>query len=619
MRRPRLSLSLSLRTLVELVALVAVGFGFYRLYEDSRPPWPAVRALERGDEAGRIAALRSLIYQADTAGAAVPALRRAARSDPSPAVRRGAIHALLYQAVDLPRPIDPTLERLTDPMRPAPTPGRPTPPETLRLGADAAALAIVEAMQADRDPSVRVYAVRALRRLLHRATAARIVAEARRARPAKGKSLLAQIHARMDALATGPWVLAATRAVIDRTRDPDPEVRQHAVGFLLTSYAARGLLPPDEQRAALMALVRPDAPALPIGLDLLVLARAGGLMDAGQPEAREWIALVQSRQDRPAQLPQPTDRQGTDDVAAEARGAYRRLLWAMSPSEDTLRADPDLWPQLLPSLRGDRQEAVNAAWRGELFVEGVQLYTAGSRRFTQGRASGASYEGGLTPLPEPRRNAMEAIRRDPRLLDRIWPALDRAARLSWLIDERDAEARGWTPVLERLAAEGVRSSRPPEECAAIVARLLDEPTPGADEADRTMLDDLSRRLQLPGIRRTPRSAPLSGSPGKQLAVARLLAATGYFARGAPAASEPVARLVERLRNGLAVSSLETARLAIGTLASLGPAAEPALAELRKMAASDPDEEIRDAAREAVAAITGTPLPDAPAEADDDQP
>src|SRR5262245_33884879 len=217
LRLPRFRLSV--RSLVELVAVVAVVFGFCNVWRETQPPWPSVDALRRGDETKRVAALRDLRLLGPVGVEAIPNLIRASRADPSPAVRRGAVHALTMIALEEGVQSLALDNVLAGPRAPG-TPARPIARRAaglplLRPRSDQVAMNLVEVMQADGDPSVRVYALRGLRKILNAAQQERSRA-GRKAKP--GGPAPSYVSA-------GPWVEESARAIADLTHDADYEVQ----------------------------------------------------------------------------------------------------------------------------------------------------------------------------------------------------------------------------------------------------------------------------------------------------------------------------------------------------------------------------------------------------------
>jgi hypothetical protein len=584
--RPRLRL----RTLVELVGLIALALGFRVLLEDTRPPRPEVKVLTRGTEAERIAAVRTIGLMGEPGAEAIPALIRVLGDDPSPAVRRGAGHALVALAgigpgADL--PIDEAIAGTPGPRKFRPP--RPSNNPKLRPESEEVAAQLVRAMRADPDPTVRAYAVRLLRKLLDAACVERQAA-GRPAKPGQPVPIPAS---------TGEWVEGATRAVAGAVRDPDPEVRNHAIGFLAASRPAHTLLTPAEHVDAIGWLVREGAEPLPLEFDLLVLSVVSKLKGAADPDSPRLLELAAARMLDPPRPMIPSIPQ--ERIAAAARAGYAAIFWSLTDSWDDLRDRPELTEVLIGRLHGNREQYMADADPPTRLTGGLGFYSADIHT-----GSGSSYFGGLHGSPpDPRSEALEAFHRDPRLIAHVWPRVDAPGRLGWLGDAGRSSAFGgdWNRLVQRLADPEVRPDLPSGECEAILVRLLAEPEPGREPA-RDSQDDREYRDLMAWIEFNNRGRPADAraitpeQAALEWRAVRALAVLTYFARGVSIGHESQEVVVSRLRRALESPEPTARRWSAELLGSLGAAAESALADLETCASSDPEEVVRWSARDA---------------------
>jgi hypothetical protein len=589
MRLPRIRPRLGLRTTLELVALAAFALSLGRLWRESRPPWPSVRGLRTGAATERVAALRDLCLLGPLAVEATPAVRMAARSDPKPAIRRGAARTLAFLALadagDT-LPVDGLLAGggTTAPAGPA-----------LRPGADASALTLLELAQTDADPTVRAEAIASLRLIL--------VAAVRDRKPMPAPAPVAAA----PTLAAGPWVETCVRGLAEQVESTDPVVRGRAIGFLVGSEAAAAVLPEVERFEALAALVAPGAPPLPIELDLLVLDALARQVGPDRPETPAWIDRILGRIARlPAWAPAPVEP-GELPGAVE-RSAYARILWRLVGSAEDVARRPVLGPLLRAGLAGDRARYASNVSRTSWLLGPAMALAAEAPVAARRPLQRTGVEG----LPEPRLAAGAALARSPHLLGVLWPGLDPVSRLGWLA-EPSYHASRLDALFPSWAERRTRAGLPPADCAAALDRLLDEPEATTDTFEEMTLRTLDISLRGP-VTFGERFGPLDRAC--EVLNVRNIHVLACFARGADPHAPAVERFVARVRGRLG-SADPRVRAGLATLlGSLGPAAAPALGDLRRLAGADPDEAVRSAAGDAVATIIPTEPPAAEAPDDD---
>jgi hypothetical protein len=604
----RVGIRLSVRTLLELVALSGFVLAYWKMAEESRPPGPEVRTLRDGDEdeGERVAALRGLSLMGGAGADAIPALVTAAREDPSPAVRRGAVHALMGIAIVDPGdgatiPVNDVLagnlpSSRSRPRRPT---GRPTFP-LLHPRAEEVAANLVEVMRAAPDPSVRLYALRALRKVLDAADRERMDAKSRR-KPGQPP---------LSHPASGRWVEATARAIAERGLDPDPEVAGHAIGFLAASRG-KEVIPARDRISVLLAAVEPGTNPLAVELLGLNIAARMLLLDPEHPDAPRLLELAIDRMDDPAGPGAfPDHPQWSEDQRRDAvRASFGAVAWQLIDSADDLRDRPEAG-DLLVAILSDRtttpadRPPSATTWLAE------SLYSSNEKRVADRyvrdvHGGSTSYHGGFPQLPKAHESAMKAMVRDPRLIGEIWPRIDRPTRFDWLAGgyayADSMPGGGWDRVLPTLADAGVVPEFSPDRCSAILAGLLDEPEPEPGEAEeqslRALLNDFMREQG-----GSDRAGPEPIELAREIRRLRSLAVMTYFARGAPEGDEGVARLVGGLRE-LTRSGQTTVRSwSAWLLGSIGPPAAPALPELAGMVEGESDEATRDAAEQAIEAI-----------------
>ncbi|QDV38354.1 hypothetical protein [Tautonia plasticadhaerens] len=619
---------LSVRTLAELIALAAIAVGLWDLHRSSRPPEPLLRALKHGDEGEKVAALRGLSLLGDDGPPVVPELIAAARDDPSPAVRRGAIFAMMRIALVEPPDEHPIDEALAVPPPPTPPGQPPAPPprppqsaKMLRPRAGEVATVIADRMRTDPDPSVRAFAIRALRKILSTAIQERWSARA----ALKPGQPPPQFEG------TGPWVESTFRAIADRAaEDPDPEVVSQAIGALTSSRPVQELLTDPGRAELYLRLIGVDSedPALPPHLEVLLLSRLVRLVYPGEEAFDPLIdRLVRRVADPPtAGLPELTWER---DLIETVRVAYASLLWQVAPSPELFDEHPEVG-RVLIDLIADSERYGHSSGANNQFEEWVRRPTADRLRVDlYGGSRGASWEGGGMSLPDLRDAALSAFARDARFLDVLWPRMDRHSRLGWLGGHWSFGPSGeWSGLAPLLDAPEVRAELPPDEAEALLSRLLDEPGPTPEEDGEQSLRPTIREIederQGPGRGRAQLQAQGRDGPAfdaTPLEAARLrrsirnLAILAYFARATDPGSDAVSRLVDRLVPLLGAADVPTRTRAATLLGSLGPAASPARPALELMAMGDPDESSREAARYALdqldPAPEGDPPPDVP--------
>jgi hypothetical protein len=585
---------ISVRTLVELVAVAAFAVGFWDLHRSSRPPGPALKALRGGDEPARIAALRDLSIfvgkgEAEGDGRVVPGLILAARHDPTPAVRRGALYALSRAAIVAPPgnlPIEAAFSGTLSP--PTSKPYRPSRAKLplLRPRAAEVAAVLVDRLGTDPDPTVRAFALRGLRVLLTTACDER----------ARARAKLKPGQAAPPHESSGNWVESAALAVAEATGDPDPEVLGQLVGFLAASQPAKTLLPDARRAEALAELVADDAPPLPTALDVLVLNNVAVLLGPNHEDSPRLVRVLLDRIAHPRVSGDAHIPHGR--LEEDARTAYTLILWELVPSVDFFAEHPEA-DVLVPLLSGGGSDYLRPSGA----TNRLQVLT---NRFTADILegfTGSTYFGGLPSLPDPRRSALKAIGRDPRLLGHLWPRVDRTGRLEWLANELGLSGGGpgsWSSLEPLVDDPRIRADLPPDEAEAQLSRLLDEPGPGPDEDDEGDIRYLIRDVE--SRRRGQPEADFAATPleaARLLRNARNLAILAYFARSAEPGSDAVSRLVDRLRSLLDSADPPARARAATLLGSLGPAAREALPALESRADADPDELARQAAEDAV--------------------
>jgi hypothetical protein len=460
-------------------------------------------------------------------------------------------------------------------------------------------------MRNDPESPVRVYALRALRKVLHTACEERqwSLAQARTGDPV------------VPTVASGPWVEATARAIIGLAVDDDPEVRGHAVGFLAGSKPSKTVLTVEERIAALRPLVlEEDGPRLPTDVDLLVLNEAAYLMGPTHPDAPAMIDLLLRRIADPPLSSEFAENR--DRMLDQARGGYTRILWHLIGSATDFRRSPELAAVLLPTLSGDGQTFMRSNYAGD------QLHQR-SNRFTGDvyTGGGAYFYGGRAALPEPRRMAMKAFGDDPAILALIWPTVDRPGRIEWLAGRSPSPGgHEWKSMMIALVTRVARPDLPPAEVESILARLLDEPAftdapddrnsePGDSPFDAN--DDPEGPLrdviqQVKNERSANEAQDFATTPleaARQIVEVRNLAILTYFARGTgPEANNDIHRLVDRLRVLLASEQRPVRMHAADLLGSLGPRAGDAAADLEALAEHDAEELVRLTAAAALEAI-----------------
>lgn len=587
---------LSVRTLAELVALAAIAVGLWDLHRSSQPPGPALRALAMGDEADRVAALRGLALLGDDGVPIVPELVLACREDPSPAVRRGALYALSQIALVEPPAAPPVEAALSGPDTNADLPvigGRSFRRELpmLRPRADEVAAALVDRMRADPNPSVRVFALGCLRKLLNAADTERSLARASlkpNAPPPEHE-------------ASGPWVESAALAIARAARDPDPEVAGHAIGVLNASVG-RMVLDDARRGGLLVDLVLDDPADLPTDLDLMALNSLAGVLGPSHVETPRLLDLLLGRLADPPVSGAPGVPR--EELARDARLLYGSILWSLVPSAGFLDEHPDAAEALIALLSGEQDRQFGGAEHRHEYR--TARFTA-DHLVVDPLRGGRSWGGGRWPIQGPRAAALEAISRDPRMLDLLWPRLALDDRHQWLANS-DGNGHGrrfmpWSAVDPLLDSPDIRSDLPPDEATALLSRLLDEPGP---EMTGNALNRLENEVE---HRRQGR--PDADFDASREEVARLILETRAlavlcdFARAAEADSEAVSRLVGRLVPLLDAVDPPARSRAAALLGSLGPAASPSLPALEALAAEDPDEDVRLAAEAALGRIRGT--------------
>lgn len=608
---------LSVRTLLELVALVAIGLAFWNLAKQSRSPGPEIRALRHGDEGERIAALRELTLMGEDAAEAIPALLGTARNDPSLTARRGAMFALTKisildptRGVGSPLPIDSMLARGTTGAgavanAPPTTPPTPLFPLLHPRSAEVAAN-LAEVMRIDPDPTIRRYALRALRRILEATYAERFMADWK----------LANREEVPEYPSSGGWVDALTRAIAERTRDPDPGVSGHAVGYISASKAAEAL-PIEERVAVLISAV--EGERLHLSAELLAMNSAAQLMGMDHPDRDRLLALALARMEEPAELGDEYPMRGSGERYLDAsRLAYGQIAWQLIHTADDLRERPEVADQLVPLLSAERGTdwvpIPEAGLATGLFERSRPLAAYDYSVSNQGRSTSSS--GYFTDMPKAHESVLRVVVTDPRLLGDLWPRLDQRTRSLWLASHyyfgQQRPGGGWEQVIPVLSDASIRPDLPAERCEEILAQLLDEPEPEPGENDHMVFQALmpnpnsltSGFGQIPGF---PDAPGLDRDPfqsAREIRRVRSLVVMTYFARGASKGSSKVDVLVQRLREVLGSKDVSNRFRAVELLGSLGPRASAALPELDAMAGSEKETDTQgaiDRARRAIMA------------------
>ena len=589
-RRWRLRMILSVRTLIELVAVSAFAVTFGKLREQAEPPGPAVRALRSGNQADRLGAVRDLGVLGSDAIANVPDLTRSARDDPNPAVRRGALFAMMAAVLDEPVGNTALDESLAGPAGiPSNRPRLVSADHALPPQSIAVALSIVEVMETDPDATVRAYAIRVLRRMLSQAIFER-QRTARAATPATAS--------KPAAVASRGWVESCTRAIVDRTGDPDARVRGHAIGFLIASKPASVVLPKEEVAAELLGLIGDDGPTLSVEFEILCLIAASSFLGPDHPEASAMLDRLEQLAATTPAIPRPNGEVWPRDL----RTAYLEIAWAFVGSMADLEQRPALAETLIAMVSGGRRAYSRSHGKTEPYREELDRYTAD--RWDDGNVS---WSGGLPGLLEPRAAVLRTVRRDPRALGAIWPRIDREGRRGILQEvapmKSSAGGLTWDSFLALLGDPRARPDLSPSQASAMLDSSLDDfetdqYVPSSDDVAQFKYD-LGRQ----GI--TIDEAEAAERLREHRAMLDLGVAA-YFARGVEGeGANSVGRLRVELVGLLSSADATTRRTAAMLIGSMQGAAVATLPRLEAMSSGDPDPMAQEAAEGAVGLIRGS--------------